>query len=717
VHAVPGRLRLRIGDRELVKRHKTQISALLAGQPGVRSVRLNPACRSAVVQYDPAVTAGRDLAENIARKLAGLKLNPCTNGKHCPGETRHEAPRLSLLPVALSTAAAAAALALPASVAPWVLLAAAAPIYRRAWESLFRRRKLNVDVLDASAASLLAYRGQFFTAAVMVWLVSVGDFLRDFTRRHSVETIRGLYDRQGNYAWLVRGRKRVRVASDNVRVGDRVVVYPGETVPVDGTVTDGQGCVDQKVLTGESMPVVKCEGAKVYAGTVVTEGKLYVRTERVGDQTKAAEIVRMILGNPVCDTRAQNYAERFADRIVPWSLLAAGGSFAATATADMAASLLIVDFGTGIRVSAPTAVLASIARAARHGLLIKGGRYLELLARVDAIVFDKTGTLTRGTAEVVDFIAYGGADPGRVMALAAGAEARLTHPVARAVTGAAKARGVVVPERDSSHYTIGMGVKAHVRGRSVLVGNEVMMQSHRIDTSPARSDVMRASADGASSLYVAIDGKLAGLLVYSDPLRPEAGAVIDGLRRRGVKEFVLLTGDNEAVASVIARSAGISRYVANAFPHQKVKVVRQLQQEGRTVAVVGDGINDSPALVQADVGIAVHNGADVAQKTATVALMDDSLWKIVQAIDLAREGIGLIRQNWNINLYPNSAAIALTLLGLLGPIGATIISNGAAVLATLNALRPLMKQRRSENDGLDGALEGEVHEGRRDVAG
>lgn len=712
MHAVPGRLRLRL-DRRLLG--GSELQAFIEAQPGVERVRLNHACRSVIIHYNAGAVSGGELAGRIQQEAAGLKLSACADGKHCPQEAAGP-QKVSLLPVGLSTAATAAALAMPSTAAPWLLLAAAVPIYRRAWNSLFGRRRLNVDVLDASATSLLAVRGRFFTAAVMVWLVSIGDFLRDYTRRHSIEKIRGLYERQGNHAWLVRGRKRVRVCIDELRRGNKVVVYPGEIVPVDGVVTAGMGSVDQKVLTGESLTVNKEKGAEVFAGTVLTEGKLYVRTRRSGEDTKAAEIVRMILNNPVSDTRAQNYAERFADRVVPWSLLAAGGSVAATGAADTAASLLIVDFGTGIRVSAPTAVLASIARGARHGLLIKGGRYLELLAQVDTIVFDKTGTLTTGSAEVVDLIPYGGADVTHVVMLAAAAEARLNHPVAKAVTSAALSRGIEVPDRESSHYTIGMGVKASVRGHTVLVGNECMMRAHHVDTGPAGDDALRASRQGASALYVATDGMLAGLLIYSDPLRPEARAVIDALRRRGVKEFVLLTGDNEAVAADIARSAGIERWVANAFPHEKVKVVRQLQAEGRTVAVVGDGINDSPALVQADVGIAVQNGAEVARKAAMVSLMDESLWKIPQAMDLARESLRLIRQNWHLNLYPNSAAIAMTLLGVLGPIGATIISNGAALFATLNSLRPLLSERPSEEYGLDRPLERKLHDVGRDAA-
>jgi Cu2+-exporting ATPase len=316
---------------------------------------------------------------------------------------------------------------------------------------------------------------------------------------------------------------------------------------------------------------------------------------------------------------------------------------------------------------------------------------LERLAAVDAMVFDKTGTLTLGTPEIVDIIAYRQEDisTARMLALAAAAQQRFTHPVAEAIVRTANAQGLSIPERDTSEYLIGRGVKASVEGSVVLVGSRRLMAINRVNVRRANQDLQRAHEAAASPIFVAIDGQLVGLLVLADPLRPEAGAVVRALRERGVTEVVMLTGDHPAVAKQVADTLGITRYIAEALPDQKAALVGTLQLEGHTVAVVGDGINDSPALAQADVGIAVRGGADVAHETAHVALLEGTLWKIPQAIDIARESIQLIQQNWNIILYPNTAAIALSLPGFIGPIGTTLISNGSAILATLNALRPL----------------------------
>jgi len=398
----------------------------------------------------------------------------------------------------------------------------------------------------------------------------------------------------------------------------------------------------------------------------------------------------------------QNYAEHFADRFVPWSFLAAGASLAVTGNTGTTASLLIVDYGTGIRVAAPTTVLSSMAKAARHGILIKGGRYLEVLSEVDTIVFDKTGTLTIGEPEVVEIIPYGRKKitPEQILALAAAAEARLTHPVAEAITRAAQQRGIAIPDRESSEYSIGLGIEASVGGSTVLVGCHRFMALKKINIGRTAKDIQRMNGRAAAPLFVALDGRLVGLLIYTDPIRPEASSVIQVLRRRGVKNLIMLTGDHPAIAGKVAKTLGIDRFVADVFPKEKAEVVKALQREGHRVAVVGDGINDTPALVQADVGIAVKGGADVAMETAHVSFLEGNLWKIPQAIDIARESTRLIRQNWKINFYPNTGAIALALIGAIGPIATTVISNGSAIVASLNALRPMV----NSSTPCDGAL-------------
>lgn len=680
LHRTSGRLRLHLGPPSLFNGHRAGLEAALRGLPGVTGVQVTSACQSVVVQYKPAEVTGTDLVARIAR-LAPATFPPSDRSQPPQGEDRTSWWSLAL--------AGAAWLAGP-GVGSWLLAGAALPIFQRAYTAVVTTGRPNVDTLDATATLLLLLQGQVATASTMVGLVSLGHAITDFTLHQSRRALEGLYDGKSQTAWVVRrGRKR-RVPVEQVQPGDEVVVYPGELVPVDGTVVSGDATVDQAVLTGESLPVRKAIGDAVFATTVVRDGKLYVRVTHVGQSTKASAIVRLVREAPIRGTRIQNYAETFADDLVPWTLAGTGGLLA-VGDPVRASSVAIIDYATGIRIAAPTAVLSSMARAARRGILIKGGRALERLAEVDALIFDKTGTLTLGTQEIVRIVPLNGTgSEERVLALAAAAERRLTHPVAQAIVRTAQARGVAIPERSSSEYQIGLGVAARVNGFTVRVGAPRFLQAQGVAMADVEAEMRWADEHAASPVCLAIDNHLAGLLFYTDPLRPEASDVIAALRARGVRDLVMLTGDRAAVATKVAGDLGIPRTVAEAMPDQKMAVVKELQAAGRRVGVVGDGINDSPALAQADVGIAVHGGADVAQETADVVLLNRTLAAIPEAIDIARDAVALIHQSWNLNFYPNTASLALTLVGVLGPVGATLISNGAGVVSALNGTRPLL---------------------------
>jgi Cu2+-exporting ATPase len=709
VHAIAGRLRVRIDDYELWQDLPAAFGGWMREQAGVQDVRLNPDCRSAVVAYDPATVN----SEQLLRRVGMLSLTELRTLQE-PASNGQENESSSTITLALSSVAAVLSFLGESALAPWLLLGAALPIFSRAIDSVTKKGRLNVDVLDATATGVLSLQGQFATASIMVWLVSLGDFIRDITMEQSHRAIGGLLGGKIQTAWVVRAGKVCQVDAKAVQKGDEVVVYPGEFIPVDGQVATGKATVDQAFLTGESMPVEKGPGDDVFAGTVVREGKIHLRARQIGADTMAQKIVRLVEEAPIRETRIQNYAEQFADRVVPWTLLGAGACVAA-GNANAAAAVLIPDYGTGIRVAAPTTILSSMTEAARNGILVKGGgRYFETLTEVDAIVFDKTGTLTRGVLELADIRAYGTASQERILILAAAAEQRFTHPVAEAIQRAAASDGLSVPERETSDYMIGLGVQANIGEATVCVGCERFMRLKGISVDRSDNDVAELERQAASPLFVAADGELIGLLVFEDPLHAEAPGVVQALRDRGIREVVMLTGDRPQVAARVARHLGIERYVAEALPEEKVSFVKRLQEEGCTVAVVGDGINDSPALAQADVGIAVHGGTDVAWETAHVVLLEKSLWKIPHAIDIARESLRLIRQNWNLNFYPNTAAIALSLAGVLGPVGATLISNGSAVLATLNGLRPLLNGRRLDQRGhevVHSGLEDRAHHG------
>ncbi len=586
----------------------------------------------------------------------------------------------------------------PLSAIP-LLAVAAIPVWLKALRVLRTERRLNVDLLDGLAIVVALLHGEPVTAAVIVGLIALGDYIREKTAARSKKTIRELLEFQGKTAWVLRGKKVVQIPAQSVKVGNTVIVYPGEIIPVDGVVLDGCATVDQKTITGESMPVVVQRAHTVYAGTVVHDGKLKLRAQQVGGQTTAARIVQLIETAPVTETRVQNYAEKFADRLVaPW-LVGATALWAATGNIERLLSMLIIDVGTGIRVAAPTSILACMTAAARQGIIVKSGAHMEKLAKVDTIIFDKTGTLTRGTPEVLEIVSFDQRrfPAAKILQVAAAVEARLKHPIAEAIVAEARQANLELLPRSKSRYQVGLGIEAQVNGYHVHVGNSRYLLQSGIRVDKADDNLRDLAGRGCSTVLFAVNGELMGLIPCADQVRDDAAEVILALHSRGVRELIMVTGDNATAAKAVGDRLGMDRCISDALPGDKADIVRRFQQEGRTVAMVGDGINDSPALAFADVGISMKHGADVARESADVVLMEDSLQKLILAIDISRRAMSLVKQNFGIIAVLNAVAFALSLpAGLVRPSLTASISNGSAILASLNAVRPLMWNKRLE---------------------
>ena len=671
----------------------------IGNQSGIVSARANTWCASLVIQYDATVVADEEVLQRLANTVVVVARLDEEEAEIEPKAAASRVPRLvtwakdvmpTWLPPLLGAAALAATLLRLPSMVPRLLLAAAVvPIVGRAGHGIFHDRRLNVDALDSGAALAMIVTGSTGAGAVMAMLIGVGEFVRDLTARRSQAIMADLLGLKGRSAWVVRGRSRVRVPAEQVRAGETVVVYPGDLIVVDGEVIRGRASIDQRSITGEAMPAEVAAGDSVYAASVLLDGKLYLTCQASGEGTHASKAVDLMHSAPIYETRMQNYASLMADRFVVPTFIASGLLYLVTRNLTRALSLLIMDFATGIRVSAPTAVLASMQRAARRGVIIKSGASLERLAAVDAVVFDKTGTLTYGEPEVTKVIAVNGLHEDEVLQLAAASEQRLNHPAARAVVRFADARSLPIPDRGDSSHKPGLGVVAEVNGSRMMVGNRALIEAEGIEMGPVEAAQRATRARGESLAYVAKDNTIVGLISYADPLRTEAREVIAALRRRGVREVLLVTGDGEAPAAAAAREAGITDVISKAFPSDKADIVRRLKDEGRTVAVVGDGINDSAALAYADVAISLGAGADVARERADVVLSDDDLMRLPDAIDTARQAMGLVKQNLTIVGVPNALGMGLATLGLAGPVISTFLNNGSAVVAALNSLRPL----------------------------
>jgi heavy metal translocating P-type ATPase len=704
-HFIPGRVRLRI---PLLPRKRSLAEAFLkwlCGQKGIRRARINFDCACLIVEYDVTQESmvrallGRLRLIDVdgLRVLVGAAEAP--NGHRNVGEVnRLDARPVSLLrhPLALPTLSLALALS-PNPVVRLInlplMLWNAYPIALRAWRVWRREGRLNVDFLDVLAISASLLQGNPMAGAIVTWLIKLGDWIRDLTASRSRRAIRELLEFQVKTAWIIREGTVVSIPAAELAVGDEVVVYPGEIIPVDGEIIDGEALIDQKSITGEGLPVTRQRGDTAFAATVIRDGQLLIRATRVGTDTTAGQIAHLVESAPIGDTRMQNHAERLADRLVLPTLGLATGTALITADFNRFLSLVIVDYGTGIRVAAPTAMLSSMTRAARSGIIIKSGRHMERLAEVDTVVFDKTGTLTHGTPAFHDVITYQQRiAPAHLLGLAAAAEARLHHPVAEALRVRAKELAADIPPCDETKYRIGLGVEGQVNGYYLHVGNERFMRQSEICVRSSAGDRAALDQRGFSCLYIAVDGAVAGLVPYADRIRQESPAVIRRLHAMGIRNSVMLTGDNGTVARAVGARIGLTRHFADMLPADKAGVIQDLQREGNVVVMVGDGINDSPALSFADVGVAMKHGAEVAHESAHVVLMEDSLWKLVKAVEISHDAVGLIRQNYAIVAGLNTLAMALALPGgLISPSMTALISNGSAILASLNGVRPLLR--------------------------
>lgn len=692
LHEVPGRCRLRVARLRADRLLRESIERRLRASPLVNNFRFNLACESVTVEHQG------DIKTLFALLLAPTPLS--TRGAST-GTAIAILPTSSQPPPLHAMAWAGAALLLgPAAgttLSLALLLFTGLPIWRRALSTLVNERRLNVDFLDGLALAIAVLRQQPRTAALMALMVHLGDVVRELTARQSRGQIRHLLDFQTVQARRIEQDGSVTLlTAQDLGADQMALMLAGDLVPADGKVCSGVAAVDQRHITGESTPATRRVGDLVFAGSSVVEGSITVKITEAGADTVVAKIVHMVESAPVGETRIQNYAEQFADRLVAPLLGANIALLAATANLDRFMSLAIVDYGTGIRVAAPTSVLASMTRAARQGILIKSGRHVEHLATLGGIAFDKTGTLTCGRLSVLEVRPFcGGLTADRVLQLAAAAETQLRHPVAQALVSYARdVRGLELPICQSVDFVIGLGVAAQVCGHRLHIGSERYLRQSGIATGKARTYLGDLERKGHMALLVALDDSLIGAIACSDEPRPEARDVIAGLRRRGVREIVMLSGDRDGVARHIAQSVGIDKVYSEVLPQDKAEIVRTLRAAHGPFAMVGDGVNDSPALAQADVGIALVDGADIARAAADVVLMKEGLHLLLPAIDISRDALALVRQNYTLIAGANTLALALALpSGWMSPVVCTLLSNGSALLATLNAMRPLLASR------------------------
>lgn len=569
-------------------------------------------------------------------------------------------------------------------------VAAAAPFLLKGVASLLRGR-LSVDVLDAAAITASILMRDFRTVSVLTLLLGLGETLEYWTRRRSLDSLTESLALNVDSVWLLgEDGTEVSVPLSQVQKDDLVVVRDGGSIPVDGIVEDGCAVVNQSSMTGEPLGVPRAKGASVFAGTVVEEGRLVIRVSHVGDGTRLRQVVTFIEQSEALKAGIQGKTERLADLAVPFTFGLAALVWLITRNPMRAASVLLVDYSCALKLATPLAVLASMREGAGHGMVIKGGRYLEALCEADTLVFDKTGTLTNASPKVVEVIPAEGQQRDEVLRVMACLEEHFPHPVARAVVRKAQEENLQHEEEHAQvEYVVAHGVASSLHGKKLRVGSRHYIEHDEgVDVSPLEADIVRQAALGRSLLYLSEDGKLAGILAIEDPLRPEAAEVVETLRGMGFKRVLMLTGDDERTARAVAASAGITEFRAQVLPADKARVVQELTDSGCKVLMVGDGINDAPALSASHVGVAMIDGTDLAREVANVLLTRPSLGGLIEARRLACGTLRRIHTNFAVTLTLNSLFLVGGLFMVLQPGLSALLHNLTTLGVSLNAMRP-----------------------------
>ena len=552
--------------------------------------------------------------------------------------------------------------------------------------------RIEVPVLDATAIGVSMLRGDFSTASSVMFLLGFGEILEDWTHKKSVDDLARSMSLNVSRVWLITDDSEVQVGTDEIKPGDRVRIHMGTVIPFDGIVTEGEAMVNEASLTGESMPVAKHESSYVYAGTVMEEGELTIRVKETSGSTKFEKIVTMIEETEKLKSAVESKAEHLADRLVPYTLAGTALTYALTRNVTKALSILMVDFSCALKLAMPISVLAAIREANAHHITVKGGKFLEAVAEADTIVFDKTGTLTKAQPTVVDVVSFNGDSKENLLRLAACMEEHFPHSMAKAVMDAAKERGLTHEEMHSKvEYIVAHGISTMVDGRKAIIGSHhFVFEDEKCIIPVGKEELFRNLPEEYSHLYLGIEGKLAAVICIEDPLRPEAPEVIKALRKAGFTQIVMMTGDSDRTAKAIAARVGVDKYYSEVLPEDKAKFVEEARAQGRKVLMVGDGINDSPALSAADVGIAISDGAELAREIADITIGADDLSVMVTLKEISNGLMDKIHKNYRRIVGINGSLIALGVTGVIQPTMSALLHNTSTLLIGMDSMKSVL---------------------------
>lgn len=677
VHELPRRLRVKLKWLNVTNGDKTYFASILERMDGVKSVRINAYAKSIIITYDGQPTTKARVLERLGRldPTTAPRLVANTDGRH-------------FFHMALSGMALAATPFMPPALRTAVMGVVIAPTILDGVTSLLTRG-VTVEVLDGIAVGLAASRGDWFTALSTDFLIHMGEQLEAWTNDTSTDLLRQLLHPAPAKTWVEVDGELVEMATDNLKPNDVIVVGPGETIVADGQVVSGAALVNESTITGESMPVRKEAQARVMSGTIVEEGRLRVRAVLVGDDTTTARISRFIRESLETKSETQIRAEKEANQRIKITLGLGALTFLITRDLTRLASVFLVDYSCALKLGTPVAMKSTMYKGAKQGILIKGGGAIERMAEVDTVIFDKTGTLTYGQLDVVDVrtVQPKTWPANELLALVASIEEHSTHPIAHAVVTKARDEKLAHVSHSDVEFIVAHGLVSEVDDKRVVIGSRHFLEEHEgIQVTRHKKHIHEMEQEGLILLYTAVEGKLVGILGLRDRLRPEAQGIIEALRAQGIQNIAILTGDRRTKAEALAQALGINEVYAELEPEDKADIVLKLKNQGRTVAFVGDGVNDAPALVNANVGIAMPQGADIAQASADIILTDDRLEEIVEVRKLSTATMRLIKSNFNIAVGVNSGLFLAASMGWTSPVVSSLLHNGTTVGTLLRSL-------------------------------
>ena len=553
-------------------------------------------------------------------------------------------------------------------------------------------RKLNVAVLDATAIMTSIIRDDHDTASSVMFLLGVGDILEEWVRRKSINDLAGMMSLNVDKVWLCAEEGEILVPASEIIAGDKIVVRTGNMIPLDGKVVSGEAMVNQASLTGESLPVRKTADSYVYAGTVLEEGELTIEVKNDGGSSRFEKIVTMIEESEKLKSGLESKAEHLADRLVPYTLLGTGLTWLLTRNSTKALAVLMVDFSCALKLAMPVSVLSAIREAGSRKITVKGGKFLEAVAEADTIVFDKTGTLTKATPTVVDVVSFCEETPDELLRIAACLEEHFPHSMAKAVVRAAHERGLHHEEMHSKvEYIVAHGISTRIRRKKAVIGSyHFVFEDEKCKVPEDMQDIFDQLPQECSHLYLAIQKKLVAVICIEDPLREEAPDVIEALKKAGISKIVMMTGDSERAAAAIARKVGVDEYHSEVLPEDKSRFVDEEKRKGRKVIMIGDGVNDSPALSCADVGIAISDGAEIAREIADITINSDDLAGLADLREISSLLMKRIHRNYRFIVGFNTGLIALGVTGILMPTTSALLHNISTLGISLLSMRDLL---------------------------